>query len=133
MHGLAVSRSESEGAYRIAGEENLSLSASLTGVYPYARYKFTDRLQVWGTGGYGSGSLHLQGDSLVSSTSDLSMVLGSVGMSGDIVSAGSQGFGLSWQTDAMLLRSSLAASQSLTSVTAMVHRLRLALKSSWIL
>ncbi|MXW64363.1 MAG: hypothetical protein F4Z69_06020 [Bacteroidetes bacterium SB0668_bin_1] len=133
LHGLAVSRSESEGAYRIAGEDSLSLSASLTGVYPYARYKFTDRLQVWGTGGYGRGSLRLQRDSLASSTSDLSIMLGSAGMSGDIVSAGSRGFGLSWQTDAMLLRSSLDASRSLMSVTAMVHRLRLALKSSYIL
>ena len=133
LHGLAVSRSESEGAYRIAGEDSLSLSASLTGVYPYTRYRFTDRLQVWGTGGYGRGSLRLQGDSLASSTSDLSMMLGSVGMSGDIVSSGSQGFRLSWQTDAMLLRSSLDASRSLTAVTAMVHRLRLSLKSSYIL
>ena len=134
LHGLAVSRSESEGAYRIAGEDSLSLSASLTGVYPYARYNLTDRLRVWGTGGYGSGSLRLQGDSLASSTSDLSMTLGSVGMSGDIVSAGSSGgFGLSWQTDAMLLRSSLASSDALSAVSAMVYRLRLSLESSYIL
>ena len=91
LHGLAVSRSESEGAYRIAGEDSLSLSASLTGVYPYMRYNLTDRLRVWGTGGFGRGSLRLQGDSLASSSSDLSMALGSVGMSGDIVSAGSSG------------------------------------------
>ena len=134
LHGLAVSRSESEGAYRIAGEDSLSLSASLTGVYPYARYNLTDRLRVWGTGGYGNGSLRLQGDSLASSSSDLSMTLGSVGMSGDIVSAGSSGgFGLSWQTDAMLLRSSLASSDALSAVSAMVHRLRLSLESSYIL
>ena len=133
LHGLAVSRSESEGAYRIAGKDSLSLSASLTGIYPYARYKITDRLRVWGTGGYGRGSLRLQGDSLASSSSDLSMALGSIGVSGDIVSAGSQGFGLSWQTDAMLLRSSLASSRSLSSVEAIVHRLRLSLESSYIL
>ncbi len=133
LHGIAVSRSESEGAYRVAGEDSLSLSASLTGIYPYARYNLTDRLRVWGTGGYGRGSLRLQGDSLASSSSDLSMALGSIGVSGDIVSAGSQGFGLSWQTDAMLVRSSLASSRSLSSVEAMVHRLRLSLESSYIL
>ena len=133
LHGIAVSRSESEGAYRIAGEDSLSLSASLTGIYPYMRYNLTDRLRVWGTGGYGRGSLRLQGDSLASSSSDLSMALGSIGVSGDIVSAGSQGFGLSWQTDAMLLRSSLASSRSLSSVEAIVHRLRLSLESSYTL
>ena len=133
LHGIAVSRSESEGAYRIAGEDSLSLSASLTGIYPYMRYNLTDRLRVWGTGGFGRGSLRLQGDSLASSSSDLSMALGSIGVSGDIVSAGSQGFGLSWQTDAMLLRSSLASSRSLSSVEAMVHRLRLSLESSYTL
>ncbi len=135
LHGLAVSRSESEGTYRIAGEENLSLSATLTGVYPYARYRITNRMQVWGAIGYGVGSLRLERDSLasLSSTSDLSMALGSVGMSGDIVSAGSQGFGLSWQTDAMLLRSSLDASRSLTAATATVHRLRMGLKSTFII
>ena len=133
LHGIAVSRSESEGAYRIAGEDSLSLSASLTGIYPYMRYNLTDRLRVWGTGGFGRGSLRLQGDSLASSSSDLSMALGSIGVSGDIVSAGSQGFGLSWQTDAMLLRSSLASSRSLSSVEAIVHRLRLSLESSYTL
>ena len=97
------------------------------------RYNLTDRLRVWGTGGYGRGSLRLQGDSLASSSSDLSMMLGSIGVSGDIVSAGSQGFGLSWQTDAMLLRSSLASSRSLSSVEAIVHRLRLSLESSYTL
>ena len=134
LQGVAVSRSESEGAYRIAGEDSLSLSASLTGIYPYARYNLTDRLRVWGTGGFGRGSLRLQGDSLASSSSDLSMALGSIGVSGDIVSAASSGgFGLSWQTDAMLLRSSLASSDALSAVSAMVHRLRLSLESSYIL
>ena len=134
LQGVAVSRSESEGAYRVAGKDSLSLSASLTGIYPYARYNLTDRLRVWGTGGFGRGSLRLQGDSLASSSSDLSMALGSIGVSGDIVSAASSGgFGLSWQTDAMLLRSSLASSRSLSSVEAMVHRLRLSLESSYTL
>ena len=133
LHGIAVSRSESEGTYRIAGEDSLSLSASLTGIYPYMRYNLTDRLRVWSTGGYGRGSLRLQGDSLASSSSDLSMALGSIGVSGDIVSASSQGFGLSWQTDAMLVRSSLASSRSLSSVEAIVHRLRLSLESSYTL
>ena len=133
LHGIAVSRSESEGAYRVAGKDSLSLSASLTGIYPYMRYNLTDRLRVWGTGGYGRGSLRLQGDSLASSSSDLSMALGSIGVSGDIVSASSQGFGLSWQTDAMLVRSSLASSRSLSSVEAIVHRLRLSLESSYTL
>ena len=133
LHGIAVSRSESEGAYRIAGEDSLSLSASLTGIYPYMRYNLTDRLRVWGTGGFGRGSLRLQGDSLASSSSDLSMALGSIGVSGDIVSASSQGFGLSWQTDAMLVRSSLASSRSISSVEAIVHRLRLSLESSYTL
>ncbi len=133
LHGIAVSRSESEGAYRIAGEDSLSLSASLTGIYPYMRYNLTDRLRVWGTGGFGRGSLRLQGDSLASSSSDLSMALGSIGVSGDIVSASSEGFGLSWQTDAMLVRSSLASSRSISSVEAIVHRLRLSLESSYTL
>ena len=133
LQGVAVSRSESEGTYRVAGKDSLSLSASLTGIYPYARYNLTDRLRVWGTGGFGRGSLRLQGDSLASSSSDLSMALGSIGVSGDIVSASSQGFGLSWQTDAMLVRSSLASSRSISSVEAIVHRLRLSLESSYTL
>ncbi len=133
LHGIAVSRSESEGAYRIAGEDSLSLSASLTGLYPYMRYNVTNRLRVWGTGGYGRGSLRLQEDSLASSSSDLSMALGSIGVTGDIVSASSEGFGLSWQTDAMLVRSSLASSRSISSVEAIVHRLRLSLESSYTL
>ena len=133
LHGLMLSRSESEGTYQIAGEDSLSLSASLTGVYPYTRYNLTDRLRMWATGGYGKGSLHLQRNSLASQASDISMVLGSIGMDGDIVSAVSQGFRLSWHTDAMLVRSSLESSKDLLAASTVVHRLRLALKSSYIL
>ena len=56
--GLAVTHSRSDGGYRGAGDG--TVSASLTGVWPWTRYELDERLSVWGVAGYGDGSLTLE-------------------------------------------------------------------------
>ena len=59
--GLAVGHSRGTGGYRMGGctEDNCAgeMEATLTGVYPYAGMKLTERLSAWAAAGYGSGDL----------------------------------------------------------------------------
>ena len=52
--GLVVSRSSSSGGYGTGanGREG-EVDSTLTGAFPWARHRFTDRLEVWGAAGYG--------------------------------------------------------------------------------
>ena len=56
--GLVVSRSSSSGGYGTGanGREG-EVDSTLTGAFPWARHRFTDRLEVWGAAGYGQGDL----------------------------------------------------------------------------
>ena len=57
LAGVAVSHSVGEGTVDSATPRlgRTDVEASLTSVYPYARYAFSDRLSVWTTLGYGEG------------------------------------------------------------------------------
>ena len=58
--GLLLSRSPSTGGYN--GAENGSagdMAATLTGVFPWGRHRFTDRLEIWAAAGYGQGELEV--------------------------------------------------------------------------
>ena len=57
MLGLSVARSVGESGYRGAREGEIE--TALTGIYPYARYRFTERNSVWAAAGRGEGSLTL--------------------------------------------------------------------------
>ena len=56
--GLMVSRSSSDGNYgsTAPGRGAGDVAATLTGVFPWGRHRFTDRLEAWGAAGYGQGS-----------------------------------------------------------------------------
>ena len=56
--GLAVSHSRGDGAYRGAGGG--TVSATLTGLWPWVGHSLGERLSVWGVAGYGDGSLTLE-------------------------------------------------------------------------
>ena len=79
MAGLAVAHSRGQGGYR-SPEGNGSVSATLTGVYPYGRYKVNERLVVSGMAGYGEGALTLtpQGQSPMKADMDLAMAAADV-------------------------------------------------------
>ena len=62
--GLLVSHSRGEGGYRdgsgTGGAGNGTISATLTGLYPWLRHALSERLEAWGVAGYGVGSLTLE-------------------------------------------------------------------------
>ena len=60
LAGVALAWHDGDGAYRaLAGESGGELDSTLITVNPYLRYALTPRLSVWGTVGYGTGSLEL--------------------------------------------------------------------------
>ena len=56
--GLIVGHSLGDCGYRSPAGNGI-VSSTLTGLYPWGRYALTERLDVWGTAGYGAGSLTL--------------------------------------------------------------------------
>ena len=106
--GLAVGHARGTGGYREGGGCKADHStvvncageveATLTGVWPYAGLKLTDRLSAWAAAGYGAGELKLtpggETDGLVTDgpfTADLTMAMGAAGMRGEVLTPPPEG------------------------------------------
>ena len=135
LAGVALSRSAGEGEYRMGGTCDSGctgdLESTLTGVYPYARYRFSKRLSAWGILGHGRGELTLtrQGRSPVET--DIEMNMAAFGGRGVLLPAVSKGdFKLALRSDALLTWTSSEATQDLEETEPATSRLRLALEVS---
>ena len=69
------------GPSRCSGE----VEATLTGVWPYAGLKLTDRVSAWAAAGYGAGELKLTPGGASPFTVDLTMAMGAAGMRGEVL------------------------------------------------
>ena len=136
--GLVLTLSRSDGGYRGAGGG--TVSASLTGVWPWTRYALGERLSVWGVGGYGHGSLTLEpraedGTRTGAIRTDLDLWMAAVGLRGVALDGGDDGVSLAVKTDAMTVRTASDAVSgpggNLAAAKAEVTRLRLGLEGSW--
>lgn len=71
LAGVALAYHDGDGSYRSARNGDAGrLDSTLVSVNPYLRYALTDRLSVWGTLGYGSGTLQLQQETRESGTTE---------------------------------------------------------------
>ena len=135
--GLVVSHSLGDGGYR--GAARGTLSATLTGVWPWAHHVLGERLSVWGVAGYGEGSLSLEpraedGTHAGAIRTDLDLVMAAVGLRGVAVDGGRDGLTLAVNTDAMMARTASDAVSgtggNLAAAEAEVTRLRFGLEGS---
>ena len=135
--GLAVSHSRGDGAYRGAGGG--TVSATLTGLWPWVGHSLGERLSVWGVAGYGDGSLTLEpraedGTRAEVIRTDLDLMMAAAGLRGVALDGGRDELTLAVKTDAMVVRTgSDAVSGSggnLAAAEAEVTRLRLGLEGS---
>ena len=99
MAGLSLSHSQGLGEY--AGAAGGQLATAVTGLYPWLGYKATDRVTVWGVGGYGVGGMLLTPDGGPALESGLSMAMAAAGTRGELVAGGSGGFELAFKADAL--------------------------------
>ena len=135
--GLLVTRSRGGGAYRGAGGG--TVSATLTGVWPWVGHSLGKRLSAWGVAGYGDGRLTLEPRTEDSThagaiRTDLDLWMAAVGLRGVALDGGDDGVSLAVKTDAMTVHTgSDAVSGSggnLAAALAEVARLRLGLEGS---
>ena len=97
--GLSLSHSRGLGEY--AGVAAGQVLSSVTGLYPWLGYEVTDRITVWGVGGYGAGGMLLTPDSGPALESALSMAMAAAGTRGELVAGGASGFELAFKADAL--------------------------------
>ena len=138
--GAVLSHSRGEGGYR--GKAAGKVEASMTALTPWAGYKVTERLSVWGALGYGTGELTLtpknpltQKDQPAQKT-DIAMTLAAAGVRGTLLEG--DGPKLDAVADARWVRTTsdkVTASAenggNLAASASEVTRLRLGLEGSW--
>ena len=133
--GLIASHSRGEGSYRGAGAG--TVSSTLTGVHPWARYALSERFSVWGAAGYGAGTLTLDPDGEDAGEramqAGLTLALAALGARGELLEPPGDGGGpgLALVSDAMFVRTASESTRGLAAASADVTRLRLALDGSW--
>ena len=136
LMGLIASHSRGEGSYRSSGEG--TVSSTLTGLHPWARYAVSERLSVWGAAGYGEGTLTLTpkteaGGNRTPMQADLSFAMAAAGARGELLVAPGDagGAALALVSDAMFVRTQSERTAGLAAASADVARLRLKLDGSW--
>ena len=108
LAGLLLLRSGGEGSYMSSpahGNDRGTVESTLTGVFPYARLKMSERVSAWGLAGVGSGELTLRHEGQAAIDTGLGMHTGAVGVKGTMLDGtGASGVGLNVKTDAMWVR-----------------------------
>ena len=130
--GLSLSHGRGLGEY--AGAASGQVFSSVTGLYPWLGYRATDRVTVWGVGGYGGGGLLLTPQGGPGLESGLSMKMAAAGTRGELVAGGASGFALAFKADALWVGTSIdgvdGPAGRLAATDAAVTRFRTGLEGS---
>ena len=122
--GLALSHSRGEGRY--GSREDVE--AALTGFFPYAGYKVTERLSVWGLGGFGRGGLTLTPGSGRSMETDMGLLMVAAGAR-SLLLAAARGLNVAFETDGFWVHAASDAAPGLLASKEDANRLRFGLES----
>ena len=133
LGGLMVSHSRGEGGYR-SPDGNGEVESTLTALFPYARYALSERVSVWGMGGYGEGTFTVTPEGQAPLRPDMDFVMGALGVRGVLLDGGDAGPTLAAKSDAFAVRTSTDAVSGsgghLEASQADVTRVRLALEGT---
>ena len=131
--GLALSHSDGEGSWSRDGEQD-KVNASLTGLYPYAGYRLSERLSVWGAAGHGRGDLSWPDAKDENGTvrADTRMNMLAAGARGELLPPRDDlhGLALALKADGLWQRMGADGTPERDAVKAETGRVRLALESS---
>ena len=108
--GILLSHARGEGDYR-SPQGGGSVESTLTGLYPYGRYRVTRRLSLWGVAGYGSGETRFMAEGAADEVAaDLDMTMAAGGGSGVVLAPGaSGGLELAVNAEAMAVQTKTAS------------------------
>ncbi len=149
--GLALTLSSSEGSYAATGDRDPcpgtdadrcdgavragdgTLEASLTAAVPYASWRASERLKLWGALGYGAGEVTLKTGMGERLGADIDWTMAAAGLRGDVIALPMEGSGLALAvtSDAMWARTASEKTRDLAASESDVTRLRLGLEGSY--
>ena len=116
------------------GASSGAVEATLTGAFPWVRHALTDRVEAWGTAGYGQGELTVTPTNQAALKADLDLRMAAAGVRGTLLDGGADGLTLTGKTDARAVRTTSrrglgAGGGTLEAAQATVTRLRLGLEA----
>ena len=119
-----------DGAVR-AGDGRVK--ASLTAAIPYAALQASERLNLWGALGYGTGEVTLETAMGGGYSADTDWTMAAVGLRGELLAPPAEGGGpaLALTSDALWARTASEKTRDLAASEADVTRLGLGLEGSW--
>ena len=91
LAGVALSRAESDIDYTIAGEDGIggTYDLRMTGVHPYFGLKPSSQLEIWGTAGFGKGTLQVSNSAGARYSGDAQLASGAFGVNSRVLERGS--------------------------------------------
>ena len=129
--GVLVSHSEGEGGYR-SPDGSGEVSSTLTGLYPYGRWRASESLSFWGTAGYGAGTLTLEPAGRPSIEADMKLSMAGAGVRNELLTPREgEGASLALTTDGFVVRTtSERVAGELAAARAQVTQVRMGLEGS---
>ena len=139
--GIAVAKTSGKGTYSTIGQATRdlatsntnSIEASLTALIPYVSMKYSERLSLWATLGFGSGKMSFATSPTKIHTADIDWKMAAMGMRGDLITPmdGNGDFSLALTSDAMLTKITSEKTEDLSATDSKVTRFRVGLEGSW--
>ncbi len=154
--GVAITQAVGDGTYSGPNSAAGGVRSTLTAAVPYAAWRISERLDVWGAAGHGGGRMTLtsgvttdrfatflpfgqparrttdlaspQGERL---QTDLGWSMAALGLNGSLLGAAGAGPMLTWQSDALWSRTTSDETEGMLAGAADVTRLRFGLEGSW--
>ena len=128
LTGAALAYSEGDGSY--TQTQDGDVASTLTSLHPYVGYALSDRVRLWGMGGFGRGVLTLTpaGDAAIET--DIGLTMAAIG-SRSVLAAAANGLTVALETGAFWVHTTSDATAGLLAAEADVTRLRLGLESSY--
>ena len=133
--GVALSRSAGDGSYKAGGACDAGcageVESTLTGVYPYARYRVSGTFSLWGAVGHGQGEMTLTPGGSSPVEADVAMGMAAAGARGVVLPAREAGgFELALRADVLVTNTRSDAAAGLAETEAQTSRVRLVLEGS---
>ena len=133
--GVALSRSSGDGKYKAGGACDAGcageVESTLTGVYPYARYRVSGTFSLWGAVGHGQGEMTLTPGGSSRVEADMAMGMAAAGARGVVLPAREAGgFELALRADVLVTNTRSDAAAGLAETDAETSRVRLVLEGS---
>ena len=156
--GVAITQTIGDGTYSGPNSSAGGVRSTLTAAVPYAAWRISERLDLWGAAGHGGGRMTLtsggmadrfatyppfgqpthraadsaspQGERL---QTDMGWSMAALGLNGSLLGAAGAGPRLAWKSDALWSRTTSDETEGMLAGAADVTRLRFGLAGSWML